>query len=157
MVQKQIEKTLHVILPDILRQHSIDPVDTEALRVPELIEHEGTECKGCQQRPIVGPLYICLECTAFYLCAACEENQNHPHALIKYRSCEQKRYKITKHPDSEAMHVETDEPMLSLPETRRTREVSCSSSTEWMIPGSIRNEVLSPSLEGCCKGGFPGA
>ena len=46
--------------------------------------HE-VKCSACNVQTIQGARYCCLTCQNFNLCSNCEENTDHPHALLKIR------------------------------------------------------------------------
>ena len=51
----------------------------------KIVEHSGVTCDGCNMRPIVGARYKCVKCDDYDLCQKCEDDNLHPHNMIKIK------------------------------------------------------------------------
>lgn len=49
-----------------------------------MVEDNGPKCNGCK-KALSGVHYSCTECPEYYLCICCEENEVHPHGMLKKR------------------------------------------------------------------------
>lgn len=77
----EMEQFIRALINSIL-----DPVAEDLVQkiLPVFREENGPKCQGCR-KAISGVLYSCSECPDYFLCNLCEENELHPHDLIKKR------------------------------------------------------------------------
>ena len=56
--------------------------------------HYGIKCSRCGVLPIRGARFRCEECKGLELCEDCEDREEHPHVLVKYRVAEEKKQQV---------------------------------------------------------------